>query len=102
MQDRESPPRALVVAICILLVFQVVSALASVGLCWSWIASARELGALQTQVAFINNNRALMNALANDAFEYSKKNPAITPILESVGMKPVKSATAADTKPAVK
>ena len=97
MQDRESPPRALVVAICIMLVFQVVSALTSIGLCWICIANARELRALQTQTAFINRNHTFINSLANDAFEYSKQHPAIDPILESVGLKP--SISAATTGP---
>ena len=78
-----------------------ISALASVGLCWSYIGSAREFRALQAQAGMINNNRALIHALANDAMEYSKRNPAIDPILESVGLKP-KSAPAAGTKPAAK
>jgi hypothetical protein len=37
--------------------------------------------------------------LANDVMEYSKKNQAIDPILESVGLKPGKSNLPASTKP---
>ena len=44
----------------------------------------------------------MINALANDAVEYSKNHPAIDPILESVGLKPGKSAPAATSKPATK
>jgi hypothetical protein len=43
-----------------------------------------------------------MTALANDTLEYSKKNPAIDPILESVGLKPAKSNVPAAVKPATK
>jgi len=50
----------------------------------------------------INNNRATINALANDVMEYSKKNQAIDPILESVGLKPGKSNLPATTKPTTK
>ncbi len=71
-------------------------------LCWLYISNTRELRTLQTQATLINNNRALINALANDTVEYSKTHPAIDPILESAGFKPGKSAPAATTKPATK
>jgi hypothetical protein len=57
---------------------------------------------LQVQATMINNNRATINALANDVMEYSKKNQAIDPILESVGLKPGKSNLPATTKPTTK
>lgn len=79
-----------------------VSALASVVLCWLYISNIRELRSFQAQANIINNNRAVMSALANDAVEYSKKNPAIDPILESVGLKPSKSATSTSTRPTTK
>ena len=85
-----------------LLAVLTISALLSVGLCWRYISNTRELHALQAQAAMINNNRAVINALANDTVEYSKKNPAIDPILESVGLKPGKSAPTAANKPATK
>ena len=84
----------------ILLVLLVISALGSVVLCWSYISHARELRTLQTQAAMVNNNRALVNALIGDALEYSKKNPAIEPILDAIGAKP--RAAAAAAKPAAK
>ena len=87
----------------ILLGVLAVSALASVVLCWLYISNTRELRGLQTQASLINNNRALINALAADTLEYSKTHPAIDPILESVGLKPGKGAPAAlSTKPATK
>ncbi len=79
-----------------------ISALLSVGLCWRYISNARELRILQIQATMINNNRATINALANDVVEYSKKNPAIDTILESVGLKPGKSNVPATTKAATK
>jgi hypothetical protein len=79
-----------------------ISALLSVGFCWRYVSNTRELRTLQTQANMINNNRTMINSLANDTVEYSKKNPAIDPILESVGLKPGKSAPAAATKPATK
>ncbi len=47
-----------------------------------------ELRSLQGQAAAIENNRNLVRALANDAIEYSKRNPAIDPVLQSAGLKP--------------
>jgi hypothetical protein len=78
------------------------SALLSVGLCWRYISNTRDLRAFQVQAAMINNNRTMINALLNDAVEYSKRNSAIDPILESVGAKPGKSAPAATSKPTTK
>ena len=86
----------------ILLGVLTISALASVVLCWLYISNTRQLRTLQAQAASINNNRALINALAIDTVEYSKTHPAIDPILESAGLKPGKSAPAATTKPATK
>ncbi len=77
------------------------SVLASVALCWLYISNTRELRSLQSQAAFINNNRAIITSLANDALEYSKTHPAIDPLLESVGFKPGK-APATTAKPATK
>jgi hypothetical protein len=71
-------------------------------LCWLYISNTRELRTLQAQAAQINNNRALINALANDAVEYSKTHPAIEPLLESVGLKTSKSAPASTNKPVTK
>ncbi len=78
-----------------------ISALASIVMCWMYVGATRELRSLRDQTAFINNNRAVVNALLNDTIEYSKRNPAINPILESVGLKP-NGAAAATTKPAAK
>lgn len=79
----------------ILLVLLVISALASVALCYSYISSAREIRKLQTEAAMIQNNRTLINALAADVVAYSKKNPAIDPILKTAGLNPARSAPAA-------
>lgn len=86
----------------ILLGVLTLSALASVVLCWLYISNTRELRGLQTQASLINNNRALINALAADTLEYSKTHPAIDPVLESLGFKTGKSAPTATTKPATK
>jgi hypothetical protein len=86
----------------ILLGVLTLSALASVVLCWLYISNTRELRTLQSNAAAINNQRAVINALAVDTVEYSKTHPAINPILEAAGLKPGKSAPAATTSPATK
>jgi hypothetical protein len=83
----------------VLLVVLVASALASVVLCGMYVDDARRLRVLQVQWQAINNNQQVLNALAVDCLEYSKKNPAIDPILETAGIKPNKAAPAAQTKP---
>ena len=65
----------------ILLGVLTLSALASVVLCWLYISNTRALRTLQAQAAQINNNRAVINALAADTVEYSKTHQAIEPIL---------------------
>ena len=86
----------------ILLGVLTLSALASVVLCWLYISNTRELRSLQSQANIINNNRTVINALANDIVEYSKRNKDIDPILESVGLKPGKAAPTVLNKPATK
>jgi hypothetical protein len=65
----------------------VVSSLWSVWLCYTVIARNRELRQLQARFAGVNHNQQLLAALASDAVEYSKKNAAIDPLLESIGIK---------------
>jgi len=86
----------------ILLGVLTLSALASVVLCWLNIANTRDLRMLQSQVTLINNNRAMINALVNDSMEYGKTHHEIDAVLESVGLKPGKSAPLAVSKPANK
>ena len=88
--------------ITILLGVLTLSALASVVLCWLYISNTRELRSLQAQAAQINSNRALINALATDAIEYSKTHQDIEHILESVGWKPAKPAPATPSKAVTK
>ncbi len=66
----------------------------------------KELQRLQTQMLFINNVVNAAGALATDSLEYSKRNPAIQPLLQqySVGPRqsPPAAATPAPQKPAGK
>jgi hypothetical protein len=71
----------------LLLGITAVSAVLSMLLVGAVHTYARQMRGLQTQVAFINQSRPLINALAVELVEYSKKNPAIDPILLSTGVK---------------
>lgn len=79
----------------------VVSSLWSIWLCYSLISRTRDLRTLQAQANLVNYQQAVLSSLANDALEYSKKNPAIDPLLESLGIKQ-RSNAALTNKPAGK
>lgn len=64
-----------------------VSAILSILLLGAVHTYARQMRALQPQVAFITQSRPMINALAAELIEYSKKNPSIDPILMSTGVK---------------
>ncbi len=70
------------------MVILAISALTSLYLCYACVTNASELSQLQSKATMVNNNRAIMNAVVTDAIEYSKRNPAIDPILEEAKIKP--------------
>ena len=81
--------------------------LGSVGTAWismSYYSSVGELQRLQAQYGAINNARTAAQALANDAVEYSKRNPSIDPLLFQfeIKQKPTAAAPAPTVKPAPK
>ena len=82
----------------VLLAAILISSLASIGFCWAYISEARDLRNLQGQVVTIQNKRAFVAALANEALEYSKRDPRIDPILESAGVKPKTNSPAPANK----
>ena len=47
----------------------------------------RALRQIQSQVVAVNNSLAFAQSLLNDTLEYSKRNPAIDPLLQSMNMK---------------
>ncbi|HKI69424.1 MAG TPA: hypothetical protein VKA67_07545, partial [Verrucomicrobiae bacterium] len=65
-----------------------------------YLFRTRELRSLQSQVAQYQMTQQHMNQLLADLVEYSKHDPAIQPILESVGLK--RTPTTSSTKPAAK
>jgi len=73
------------------------SAAASIILCGLMITSSREIMVLRMQVNEVNNRRIAATQLINELAEYSKRNPAIEPILQSLAPK-----APAPAKPAAK
>ena len=89
----------------ILLVALAVSAIWSVVLCIQFIRNARELGAMQGEVAAIGSHEGIDQAILNEALAYSTNHPAMVPVLESLGFKKAPAtppATAAPVKPSTR
>jgi len=62
------------------------SALVSLILCIYFIKYTRETRTIQGQLIAANIKRNAVNGVANEALEYSKRNPGITPLLQSSGV----------------
>ena len=78
---KNNPVAATLVAVLFL------SALAS---CWSatwWFLGTREFQDLEFRYQALQRTSATMQALANDAIEYSKRNPSIDPLLQQFELK---------------
>jgi len=86
----------------ILLVVLGVFALAAVGLCMFYIHDTRLARSYQANIMMINGRDQAIRQLATDALEYSKRNPAIDPILEAAGVKPKSGAATNNTKAGTK
>jgi hypothetical protein len=71
----------------LLSVILLASVIATSGLCVWYLQCTRQYNAVQAEVEKISRSRTLMQALLNDAVEYSKKNPAILPLLQNLGSK---------------
>ena len=59
--------------------------------CWFatwWLLGTRELHNLELQYQAMNQTSSAVQALANEALEFSRKNPAIDPILQRYDLKP--------------
>ncbi len=55
--------------------------------CFWYLTCSRQLQTLQRDVAAVNRNRAMIQALGAECVEYSKRDPSIEPILLSVGLR---------------
>ena len=64
-----------------------VGATATAGICYWYLQCIRDHQVAQEEVARINRNKSYMQALAAESVEYARKNPALVPILQSVGLR---------------
>jgi hypothetical protein len=67
---------------------------------WMWFTGARQAQALEFNYQRMNNISVAIQSLANEAAEYSKRNPSIDPILIDYNVKPRPAAPAPATQPA--
>ncbi len=80
-----------------------VSTIFTAALTYRYVSSLRKLRGLQPVVVQINFNRNIMQALASELEEASKKNPSLEPLLRSITSKPGANPPAAGAvKPATK
>ena len=70
-----------VLPLCLTGVF-FVATVASGGLLWKYNGSMHELQDTQVRNNLLNYRRTVLNSLVNETVEYSKKNPAIEPVLQ--------------------
>jgi len=77
-------------------------AVASVYQCYRYVGFLSDIQALQVQGQKLqallfeaNRNREIVRAMATDALEFSKKNPAIDPLLQQLDLKAKPAAPAA-------
>lgn len=71
----------------ILITVLFVSTLATAGMCYWYLYSARTHRALASSVNFMNQNRQLIQPLAVDLNTYARQNPAIVPLLEQMNLR---------------
>jgi hypothetical protein len=63
-----------------------VSASATAGLCYWYLQCVREHQMAQEGVVRINQKKSGIQAMATESIEYSKRNPALLPVLQSLGI----------------
>lgn len=64
-----------------------VSVTITAGLCYWYLQCTRDMQQAQAEVARANMNRTAMQSLLNESIEYSRKNPAMVPVLQKLGMR---------------
>ncbi len=85
---KQSPlPKVLLAALAVVAIFSGYRYMCTV-------RNSTELRDYQMKLNVINQRNAVLNALAGDLIEYSKKHPAIDSVLESVGIKQGKNTPA--------
>jgi hypothetical protein len=77
-----------------------VATLATAGICYWYLLTARNVRAMQGALSTANRNQQVMQALAIEVNEYAKRNRAIIPLLEDLNLRqrvPMTNAPAATT-----
>jgi len=72
----------------ILSVLLLLGASATAGRCYWYLQCTRQGQQVQYEVARINQNRAALQSFAAESLGYSRKNPAILPLLQNFGLGP--------------
>lgn len=72
-------------ALLVMLLF--LGALASAALSFVYVQSTRQLNELQAKANAISQYKNLMQALAAEAIEFSRRDPSIEPILNDIGIR---------------
>jgi hypothetical protein len=67
-----------------------------------WFYAVRELQGLEYRLQRMNAISTAVHSLANEALEYSRRNPAIDPILQQFELKPRQATTQPATRPTAK
>jgi len=70
-----------------LVVLLLLCTLGTVWLTYSYNISLHKLHQLEPKVASLTPARSLIQSVINDTLEYSKRNPAIDPLLQSLKLK---------------
>jgi hypothetical protein len=71
----------------LLLVLLTFCVIAIAGVSFAFVTGMRTLHIMQNESAQIARTRTVAQSLAADTIEYSKRNPAILPLLKSVGIR---------------
>jgi hypothetical protein len=86
----------------VLLLLLSFAAVLSVWWCWNYRNRIDELRRIQVWLGQTQLQQQVFAALVNEAVEYSKRNPAIDPILQSLGAKPASGQAGSTNRPAGK
>ena len=78
------------------------SALASSLFSLIWYLGVKELESIEYQARSLSRISAAMQALANEAVDYGRRNPAIDPVLLQFDLKPRQAATPPAVRPPLK
>jgi len=85
-----------------LMVVLFINAVATPILSYRFIQITRELNRLKSQYNAVNGNTQLLQQMLSESIEYSKKNPALDPVLERIGVKAKPTTPVTTTKPTLK